>query len=79
VKTAWLEMQSRGFWLTSADRFPFEIANVDDKMSVRRNQIRRRIAIDRLAWENRLFAQRAREHELANQAKNWWAIRAETL
>jgi hypothetical protein len=29
------------------------------KISVRRNQVRRHIAIDRLAWENRLFAQRA--------------------
>ena len=26
VKSAWLEMQSRGFWLTSADRFLVEIA-----------------------------------------------------
>jgi hypothetical protein len=26
VKEAWLEMQSRGFWLTSADRFLVEIA-----------------------------------------------------
>ena len=26
VKLAWLEMQSRGFWLTSADRFLVEIA-----------------------------------------------------
>ncbi len=26
VKAAWLEMQSRGFWLTSADKFLVEIA-----------------------------------------------------
>jgi hypothetical protein len=26
VKAAWLEMQSRGWWLTSADRFLVEIA-----------------------------------------------------
>ncbi len=26
VKSAWLEMQFRGFWLTSADRFLVEIA-----------------------------------------------------
>ena len=26
VKSAWLEMQHRGFWLTSADRFLVEIA-----------------------------------------------------
>jgi hypothetical protein len=26
VKSAWLEMQSRGYWLTSADRFLVQIA-----------------------------------------------------
>jgi hypothetical protein len=26
VKSAWLEMQGRGYWLTSADRFLVEIA-----------------------------------------------------
>ena len=39
--------------------------HADGTISVRRNQIRRRVSIDRLAWEDRLFAERAREHEFA--------------
>jgi hypothetical protein len=57
------------------------------KISVRRNQVRRHIAIDRLAWENRLFARRAREHEFApsketggpisspKRFSRWWVFR----
>jgi hypothetical protein len=54
----WLEMKSRGYWLTSADRFLVEIAVVlMARLSDRWTQVWRRVAIDQLAWKDWIFAQ----------------------
>ena len=60
-------------WLVANKRRPIpcrDSRNVDGGISQRSTQVWRRFAIDRLAGEDRIFAERTRKYEFADQVKN---------